>query len=522
MGYFYVQLEEKIVVTWNNGYVSDIDYTFGYYSELSPDKLKLALALAGLEPINVRFACELGIGQGVTTNIHAAASEIKWYGNDFNPNQAMYASRLASKSGNGFQVSDEAFDVFCNDETLPDFDFIALHGIWSWVSAENRQVIVDFIRRKLRVGGVLYISYNTFPGWANFAPMRHILTQHSKAFSAAAADMPSKIADALRFGQELLAMNPRYLSQHPAVSEQLNSAKDKNIRYLAHEYFNKDWDPTYFSDIASQLSDAKLEFATSAHYLDLVDAINMTKQQATYLKSLKDVNFRQSVRDFIVNQQFRRDYWIKGARRLTPMEKTELLRDVDIILTRNRSHVPETFKSPLGDVTLDKSVYGPILNCLSGNSITKIGSIADELKAKDINLNMVTEAISILVGIGCVAPVFESGLEHLESCKILNNTIIETSKSRNEIEYLVSPVFSGGIKVPRIDMLIIGKLLEGNKSENNIAREIAELFVNQGSTLSRTDGTMLSTIDEIREEIQTRIKQFVQETKPLLKKLQIM
>jgi len=44
---------------------------------------------------------------------------------------------------------------------LPDFDYIGLHGIWSWISDENRQVIVDFIRKKLKVGGVLYISYNT-------------------------------------------------------------------------------------------------------------------------------------------------------------------------------------------------------------------------------------------------------------------------------------------------------------------------------------------------------------------------
>jgi hypothetical protein len=30
------------------------------------------------------------------------------------------------------------------------------------------------------VGGVLYISYNTLPGWAAFAPMRHLMTEHSE------------------------------------------------------------------------------------------------------------------------------------------------------------------------------------------------------------------------------------------------------------------------------------------------------------------------------------------------------
>jgi len=45
-------------------------------------------------------------------------------------------------------------------------------------------VIVDFIRQKLKVGGVLYISYNTLPGWAAFAPMRHLMTEHAEIIGA--------------------------------------------------------------------------------------------------------------------------------------------------------------------------------------------------------------------------------------------------------------------------------------------------------------------------------------------------
>jgi hypothetical protein len=47
-----------------------------------------------------------------------------------------------------------------------------LHGIWSWVSEDNRQIILDFIDRKLKPGGVLYLSYNTQPGWSAFMPLR--------------------------------------------------------------------------------------------------------------------------------------------------------------------------------------------------------------------------------------------------------------------------------------------------------------------------------------------------------------
>ena len=46
-----------------------------------------------------------------------------------------------------------------------------------------------------------------------------------------------------------------------------------NRHYLAHEYFNRDWQPFYFSDTMGEFSRAKVSFIGSAelfdHYLGL-------------------------------------------------------------------------------------------------------------------------------------------------------------------------------------------------------------------------------------------------------------
>ena len=63
-------------------------------------------------------------------------------------------------------------------------DYVGLHGIWSWISDENRAVIVDFVRRKLKVGGVLYVSYNTQPGWAAMVPLRDLFVEHAAVMGA--------------------------------------------------------------------------------------------------------------------------------------------------------------------------------------------------------------------------------------------------------------------------------------------------------------------------------------------------
>ena len=73
-----------------------------------------------------------------------------------------------------FRVSLEKYIRKIGIDDLPEFDFIGLHGVWSWVSPENQKIIINFIRKKLKVGGVVYISYNTLPGWLQMIPLREL------------------------------------------------------------------------------------------------------------------------------------------------------------------------------------------------------------------------------------------------------------------------------------------------------------------------------------------------------------
>ncbi|NLY64786.1 MAG: methyltransferase, partial [Alcaligenaceae bacterium] len=270
---------------WTAGYVADIGYTYGYYTELNPLRVRLAFLNAGLVPPEVGTACELGFGQGMSTNLHASASVVQWAGTDFNPAQAGFARELAHVAQSDAQLFDEAFDQFCNRSDLPEFDYIGLHGIWSWISDENRNVIVDFIRRKLKVGGVLYISYNTQPGWAAMVPMRDLLTEHAEVLGADGAGILSRIDSALTFAEQLLAANPSYARANPQIAERIKRIKGQDRNYVAHEYFNRDWEPMAFAKMAQWLEPAKLQWACSAHYLDAIDAVNLTAEQQKLLAS---------------------------------------------------------------------------------------------------------------------------------------------------------------------------------------------------------------------------------------------
>ena len=141
--------------------------------------------------------------------------------------------------------------------------------------------------------------------------------------------------------------------------------KEQNRNYLAHEYFNRDWHPMSFAAMAEWLTSAKLNYACSAHLLDHVDAVNLSAEQQQFLQTLPDPMFRQTVRDFMVNQQFRRDYWVKGARLLNLLDKTEQLRTHRVILVAPRNGVELKVTGSIGEATLNEGVYLPILDVLA-------------------------------------------------------------------------------------------------------------------------------------------------------------
>ncbi len=507
---------------WTSGYVADIDYTFGYYTELNPLRVKLAFLNAGRVAPDYGTACELGFGQGISANIHAAASLTSWHGTDFNPAQAGFAQGLAAVSGAAATLYDDAFADFVVRSDLPDFDYIGIHGIWSWISEENRAVIVDFIGRKLKVGGVLYISYNTLPGWASFAPIRHLMTQHATIIGTEGNGIVSRIDGALGFTEKLLATNPAFARANPLVAERLGKIKEQNRHYLAHEYFNRDWHPMHFATMQEWLAPAKLSYACSAHYLDHVDDINLTKEQQAFLKDIPDLLFRETVRDFCINQQFRRDYWVKGARQLNALEQAEALRAQQVILTNPRADVSLKVVGAIGEATMQEAVYNPILDALADHKPKTLGQLELLVKDQGVVFAQLMQAVMILIGAGHLAAVQDDTLI-LKARKYtdkLNAGLINKARGSNDITFLASPVTGGGVTVGRFQQLFLLAINQGKKQPADWVLLVWQLLQAQGQLLIK-EGKTLTTPEENIAELTEQANMFADKQLPILKALQI-
>ncbi|MFZ6644386.1 class I SAM-dependent methyltransferase [Undibacterium sp. TJN25] len=507
---------------WTSGYVADIGYTYGYYSELNPLRVALGFLNAGLVPPANAAVCELGFGQGVSINIHAAAQHsTQYWGTDFNPAQAGHARALAEASGADVHLFDQSFEEFCSRTDLPEFDYIGLHGIWSWISDENRHIIVDFLGRRLKVGGVLYISYNTQPGWAAMLPMRHLLTQHAETMGSPGQGIVHRIDAALEFADKLLALNPLYTRANSQVAERFKAIKTQNRHYVAHEYFNRDWHPMHFSTMLNWLAPAKLSFACSVNLIDDVPEINLTAEQQALLKSIPDSNFRETTFDMIVNQQFRRDYWIKGARKLNSVERGEALRKLRVVLCGPRNEISLKVKGALGEATLSEAVYKPLLDLLSDHAPRTLGQIESALQGV-ISFPQLLQAALILGGTGNLNIAQED--KAIASVKTmtdkLNIAIMQKARGSPDIAFLASPVTGSGIGVSQFDQLFLLASLQGNKQPEEWAAYAWQVFSAQEKKLIK-DGKPLESAAENLSELTVQAIHFAKAKFGMLQKLGI-
>jgi SAM-dependent methyltransferase len=498
---------------WTDGYVADIGYTHGFYRELTPALLAFAMTLRGADPqwptSSFRY-CELGSGQGFTTNLLAAANPNgEFWAVDFNPQHAAGAQRLAANAGSAnVQFRDQSFQEFLEEDT-PQFDFICLHGVYSWISRENRDVIVEIIRRKLRFGGTVYISYNALPGWSAVMPMRQLMIEHAASSSEPTV---TKINKAVEFAKTLRDQSAAYFTNNPGVGPRLDRIVQMSRNYLAHEYFNRDWNPQYFAEVARELAASKLSFVGSAHFGDHLDMLNLTEEAQKTLAAIDDAMFRETVRDYFVNQQFRRDIFAKGVLRLAATEQQAKLLGFRFTLLTPSKNISLKATFTVGEVTLQEQVYGPVLSRLAQGPAT-LAEMLEDGALQALGFPKLLQAMTVLCAMGhaapCVTPAAETAAK--PTTEQFNATVLERAQFVDELHALASPVTGSGVSVDRFNRLF---LLARRRGESDLAAFAWSVLKSHNERLLK-DGKALESDEENLQELRSRQQQFETEYAPV-------
>ena len=506
---------------WGSGYVTDTAYVHDFCRVQTPAILSLAalakgIAVAGGRAEPFRY-CDLGCGQGFTANLVAAANpHAEVFAVDFNPTHIAGARALADAAGlKNVAFREAGFDEVLDDASVPDFDIMCLHGVYSWISPANRQAVVALVRRRLKSGGLFYISSDARPGWAGIAPLRRLLVQQHASSGHSSSE--TGLARALAFSDQLKELGAQFYRVYPHVSAQLDRLRRLPASYLAHELLTRDWQAYSFADVAIELAEAKLTYVGSAHLTDHVDRVNFTEEQQRFLSDIADPLLGETTRDMIVNRQFRRDLFVKGARAVNAAAGRERWLDTRFALSGSAADIDMTFETALGKLQVRPDMYKPVIEMLDRGPLSLREVMVSPAAAK-LEWAGLLDAIKVLVGHGELQPALpaESETARAASARGFNAAVMARAQESADLGYFASPVTGGGVRVDRFTQLYLGAKQAGNSDAVSTLAAMAE---QRGGIVDKDDQKLGP--EEARAALAAKAAQIEERTVPLLTRLGI-
>ena len=402
-----------------------------------------------------------------------------------------------------------SFEEFANEKGDAPFDIVTLHGVYSWVSAEQRAHIVRIAREKLRPGGLLYVSYNCYPGWAASVPIHRLFADVAAASPQEPVEV--RIANAFHILKVLGRNGARFLEANPAVADRFGKLEPLPVNYLAHEFLNANWTAFHSADVNRDMAQAKLTFVGSARILDHLDPLNLTEAQQHLLGQVKDPARRESFRDLIVNQEFRRDIFIKGAYEpaASPLERW---RDLRFALTARARDVELKVKGQQAEATLARETYGALLEKLDSGPAS-LRQLIDLPKLSGLGHAGLQNHLRILLAQGTCQLALPARAEaaRAEATESFNRAILARARRDATYGFLASPVTGTGVAVDRIGQLALLAMNEGYANREDF---ISRNLINNPATAT---GAGPASPEPLRDAL----ARFDENMLPLLKRLKI-
>jgi SAM-dependent methyltransferase len=493
-------------------------YTWGYYNELSPIYLNYVCALNGHHPVPIEDGfsyCDLGCGYGVTLNgLAELFPQGQFFGIDYTEEHISDATELAEEIGIS-NVTFKNLDINKFSEAgLPQFDFIVLHGLYSWIDPTTRESVRKFIATHLKEDGIVYVSYDTMPGWSAISPLRDIVLTHTASMMT---DEVMKAQAGLDYLDFMAKNNAAYFVDNPPAKAFLDEIKTKDISYVAHELLVDFSKPYFFHQVATEMRSAGLSFSGSAilnlNFIDLAAPPEFRE----ILEQVKTRYEFENRGDFIRNQRFRKDVFKKSRKTLTPEEQLEILSHIVFGMT---CAVPE-FKRTVafGDVELNYGgdIFSGLIEVLSNNPKSAAG-LAEMDRFKAFPIELIIDALKFLSAGGQIVPLradAESRTElDLEADRYViparfNVQYLKRRLLKQDALALIAPKAGIGIEMSMADALFALCMVEAPRNE--VADWVFQRLIEADQKITFEGGTEREAIDLAVEKFrEIRLPKFLE------------
>ena len=385
-------------------YVSDVPYDRTFVHQLTPSGLRLAAALNGVTPPpeDDFDYLDLGSGPGDTlVGLAAANPRARFVGVDISPEYVAFANELARKGGvTNVRFLERDFEALDHEE-LPPFDFVATHGVFSWISPAKRAALLELSKNKLKRGGLFYVGYNALPGWSAIEPLRRLMLDFS-------ANVEGSTLDRARAGfglvQRLAEAGASYVSSHTTAKQMLALMQQAGLPYVVHEYFHAYWNPMYFADVAREMTAHDLEFVGQLPLALNVRELALPPALKEIAKPAPDRIAYETMKDFALNEMFRSDIFVRGGAPPAETAKRAYFEGTPFGTTTTLEQIRRNVKLPVYTLDYTGPVYEAILGEIDAGAASAT-ELAARPKTAQLGVTRIGDCLQNLALGGQVVPM---------------------------------------------------------------------------------------------------------------------
>jgi SAM-dependent methyltransferase len=453
---------------WSQGYVTDTSYADKFFRELSPVWLNYVAAVNGGVPriLDRPFTyLELGCGFGTSTVVNAAAfPQGEFHACDFIPAHIEGGLKHAAALGlTNVEFHESSFDRLLSLD-LPAFDFIVLHGVYSWVGADARRAIRHIVRKTLKPGGLVYVSYNCLPGWSVEAPLRKLMLELA---ATAEGGTPERTEAALHGMQQLSRSRLRYFNANPSAAAAIDSYVRGPSNYLAHEFLNQTWEPFYSIDVADEMAEAETRYLGSATLVDNHPTLVVDALASEAVATLATPRQRQLAIDFATNQRFRRDVFVRDGAPIGLPGSSRHLHAMIIGSLANPEAISAKVKVPRGEIRFQEQFIRDLRSLMAAGSMT-IGDALTALGGAGRNGAEITRNLIFLVAAGTLMPFARAAAPAVRQSGQFGNPMVARVLSdaieRRARRAMPSQILGNGVEIRPIEAVALSEWIAGAAS----------------------------------------------------------
>lgn len=307
----------------------EIQYPTFSHAQLHPDRLSIPAWLMGLDPAPAEKCryLELGCGDGGTiTALATALPDSEFVGVDLAPTAIARGRNTLERVGIANVTLVEA-DLANLPDDLGGFDYVACHGVFSWVPEPVRLGILRAMKELLRPQGVAYLSYNANPAGLLREMTRQMLRFHLRRGQRTPEE---KLAEAHAFLGFLTSARNEGDPWRRLVESEIDHLESRLPSSLVHDELAEVNTPFWLYEVLDLAGAHGLRFLAEADDLGDQSAL-WPEHVVSLLEALEDEpEDKEQYLDFLVARRFRQTLLCHEDRLLDRPIRPSRIQDLDV------------------------------------------------------------------------------------------------------------------------------------------------------------------------------------------------